>query len=521
MDSVSAPRRRPVRASRRYPSIGVRVEGGDQRRHLVPPPSLFEFDDNFGEAESSSSSTVSSLNPSDENQDESPFPSEYKFIAKSHSDKMLTGLNSLREIKQFCDVTLIVQGNEIPAHRCVLAAFSPYFKCSSHPGDVRTPTSPTSSHCSLLQAMFTTSLMEATKSHIPLQGLDYQVVRDLTEFAYSSEIQINKSNVQNLLSAANQLEVTEVRQACCRFMENHLDPSNSVGVHLFAEAYACPELQEKSKRYILRHFCEVVRNGEEFVSLPMEKLVELICSDDLEVDREETVMEAVQSWLKHDEEKRGENFEKVLEQVRLPLLSPYYLIDSVESMPVVQTNPKCRTLIEEAKVYHLLPERRRELQSARTKRRNNAGTIEVIVAVGGEDDKVVLRSVDCFDPTEVHSPSHGWRTLSCLPYALSKHGLVVSGKNMLFLAGGEYPDGTASSGFYRYDPVLDTWVELHSMTVPRSELGLAIVDGFVYAVGGWDGSHRLDSVERYDPTTNTWSFVTPLKMGMTSAAVVV
>ncbi len=31
-----------------------------------------------------------------------------------------------------------------------------------------------------------------------------------------------------------------------------------------------------------------------------------------------------------------------------------------------------------------------------------------------------------------------------------------------------------------------------------------MLDGYVYAVGGWDGRSRLDSVERYDPGTNTW-----------------
>ena len=66
----------------------------------------------------------------------------------------------------------------------------------------------------------------------------------------------------------------------------------------------------------------------------------------------------------------------------------------------------------------------------------------------------------------------------------------------------------------------------------RSELGLAMLDGCVYAVGGWEGTSRLDSVERclllvshvtvcrYDPDTNTWSDVPSLKMAVTSPAVV-
>lgn len=51
------------------------------------------------------------------------------------------------------------------------------------------------------------------------------------------------------------------------------------------------------------------------------------------------------------------------------------------------------------------------------------GTTEVIVTVGGEDDKVVLRSVEYLEPR-----TNEWKNLACLPFAVSKHGLVVSGE---------------------------------------------------------------------------------------------
>ena len=34
-----------------------------------------------------------------------------------------------------------------------------------------------------------------------------------------------------------------------------------------------------------------------------------------------------------------------------------------------------------------------------------------------------------------------------------------------------------------------------------------MLDGYVYAVGGWEGSARLDSVERYCQLNNSWSYV--------------
>ena len=50
-----------------------------------------------------------------------------------------------------------------------------------------------------------------------------------------------------------------VRDACCRFMLRHMDESNVIGVHCFAEAHACNELVAKSKDYILDTFVDVCR----------------------------------------------------------------------------------------------------------------------------------------------------------------------------------------------------------------------------------------------------------------------
>lgn len=47
-----------------------------------------------------------------------------------------------------------------------------------------------------------------------------------------------------------------------------------------------------------------------------------------------------------------------------------------------------------------------------------------------------------------------------------------------------------------------------------------MLDGFVYAVGGWEGNSRLDSVECYNPHTNSWQFTESFKMAVTSPAVV-
>ena len=74
---------------------------------------------------------------------------------------------------------------------------------------------------------------------------------------------------------------------------------------------------------------------------------------------------------------------------RLPLLTPYFIHDVVERTPAVSESPECRGLVEEARLYHLLPDRRSSVCCERTRARRSAGTLQVIVSVGGEDDKVI------------------------------------------------------------------------------------------------------------------------------------
>ncbi|KAF3846386.1 hypothetical protein F7725_003464 [Dissostichus mawsoni] len=383
---------------------------------------------------------------------------DYLFVEARHPNTVLQGLNSLRLSNAFCDVTLCCGGKEFPCHRIVLASFSSYF-----------------------QAMFSTDLIESKQERVAINGVEPQMIGMLVSYAYTSEVYISKANVQALLAAANLLDLMAVREACCRFMERQMDEMNCVGIHCFAEAHSCKVLEKRSMEYIHEQFSSVsqqVRNADQTFSVYM-----LIPG----------------AW--------------VLEHIRLSLISPYYLHDVIESLDVVKENQACQKLISEAKDYLLLKDRRGELYCPRARPRRSTGTAEVIVTVGG-DDKVVLRSVESFDPL-----TNQWKNLACLPFAVSKHGLVVS-DSTLYLAGGEFPDGSASREMWRYDPCFDSWMEMAPMNVARSELGLVMLDGFVYAVGGWEGGSRLDSVECYNPHTNSWQFTESVKMAVTSPAVV-
>ena len=57
----------------------------------------------------------------------------------------------------------------------------------------------------------------------------------------------------------------------------------------------------------------------------------------------------------------------------------------------------------------------------------------------------------------------------------------------------------------RYDPQKNTWTVMAPMSTRRKHLGCAVYNNMIYAVGGRDDCTELSSAERYNPATNTWS----------------
>lgn len=222
--------------------------------------------------------------------------------------------------------------------------------------------------------MFSGELAESRQDRVNINGVEAKMLELLINYAYTSEILISRANVQSLLSAANLLEVLPVRDACCHFMERNMDESNCIGIHCFAETHACSSLQQKAKLFTLQHF-ESVSYHEEFLGLCKTKLIEFISDDDLWVENEEKVFEAVLRWLEHNRQEQEPDFHEVLQHVRLPLCSPYFIYDCVEKHPVISQCSECKKLVEEAKMFHLLQDRRAELKTSRTRPRKAAGII--------------------------------------------------------------------------------------------------------------------------------------------------
>ncbi|XP_054269165.1 ring canal kelch homolog isoform X2 [Macrosteles quadrilineatus] len=405
----------------------------------------------------------------------------------NHAHRAFDVMKMMRKHNLLCDVRLVADAVEVPAHKMVLAACSPYF-----------------------HAMFT-SFEERDQERIVLQGVDPQALQLLIDYVYSSEVHVTEENVQVLLPAANLLQLTDVRDACCDFLQAQLHPTNCLGIRAFADLHGCIDLLSSSETYIEQHFPEVVE-CEEFLALSHSHVSKLICSDHLTVPSEEKVFECVISWVNHALDNRQQHLAELMEHVRFPLLPQDYLVQRVEEEPLLKANLKCKDYLIEALKYHLLKgEQKAHFKTPRTKPRQPVGLPKVLLVVGGQAPKAI-RSVECYDfSTET------WSSVAEMPGRRCRAGLVV-------LSGRVYAVG-GFNGSLRvrtvdvYDAVLDQWTVSAGMEARRSTLGVAVLNNMIYAVGGFDGSTGLNSAEVYDPRTQEWRMIASMSTRRSSVGV--
>lgn len=88
-------------------------------------------------------------------------------------------------------------------------------------------------------------------------------------------------------------------------------------------------------------------------------------------------------WVEHRVPDRQPDLPTILPHVRLPLLEREYLVSRVSSEPLIRQNEICRDLVDEAKDYLLLPDKRYQLSGTRTRPRKPTVTNEMMYAVGG------------------------------------------------------------------------------------------------------------------------------------------
>lgn len=415
------------------------------------------------------------------------------FIDSHRPASVLKGLCRLYENRELIDVTLTCGSREFKCHKSILAVSSPYF-----------------------MAMFSHDMLERRSNSVKLKDIDADTLERILEYIYSGEIHLTEGNVQNILSTSNIFQLDKLKYGCESFMMKHITKTNCIEVYFFAKAHACTDLAKKSREMICTFFTDLC-SLDEFLVLPTENLIEIIRDDELNVENEEEVYIACLSWLNYDLEERQDSIAKLMSNVRFALISPYYFCDHIETNPLLNSSPEVNIILQTVRNCHMLSNRMPELDLNYMTRKgmNRVHGVLVLANPYSEENHKKYNSMEMLLPNCGQQLIHVCR----LPQSLYMPGCAVTGQNQIYVAGGmirklnyrgSMQGDEVSNMLYQYNCSTKSWEIKTKLRHARAQFTFTVVDGNIYAVGGGSGGEMLSSVERYDPSSNQWSCVSPL-----------
>ena len=203
--------------------------------------------------------------------------------------------------------------------------------------------------------------------------------------------------------------------------------------------------------------------------------------------------------------------------VRLSSISDQYLYTKLMCHELVQANGECKEILMDEIRWRALYSGH---QISRQKPRTCLQTHEdAIIACGGLSPYERTRNL-----TVCHVPAtKTWNKLAPMLNRRFRHGLA-SCRGYVYAIGGKGEDSVYNS-VERYDPRTNSWGFVAPLPQRVTLMGAATLQGLLYVTGGIafsseHGGRRCDTAQRYNPSTNSWTVVAPLKRRKSSVCLV-
>ncbi|XP_060639005.2 kelch-like protein 33 [Anolis sagrei] len=370
--------------------------------------------------------------------------------------------------------------------------------------------------CEFFHGMFTSGMKESRQGDAPLctrfTSTDLSIV---ISFAYSGVLAGGWDYLFDAAQAALQYQVSGILDLCLNFFHHSLSPESSLDVLSFARAYGLHDLESTAENYVLRNFALVMETPK-FLDLPVNQLVDFLSSDALYILNELEAFKGAVRWLDADQDGRMDCAERVMRCIRFPLMS-------TREFKQVRTE---EMMASPGRLYNLMVESLASLPPGPSKMEQLPCRVrypkKVIVISGGD---LMAKNMATRSPTAdvwfSHSFRNGiglvkqveWRRLEDLPEGPRFRHAVAVKDNVMYIFGGKHYYGVRDTmcSVFKFDPLCQHWERLADMTSLRSYFPVVFLDGFFYALGGGSNDvYCLDSVECYEPKTNTWRSCEPL-----------
>ncbi|VDN29637.1 unnamed protein product [Dibothriocephalus latus] len=188
--------------------------------------------------------------------------------------RSLPELDDLRMAGKLTDLTIELQDNALlHAHRVVLASRVP-------------------SLCDTLCGTTTKGQTEVLK----WPKFSSEVATAFVDYIYRGQLKVNEANAVGLIMLSQELEIRQVEAWSVSFMACRLNSENIANNWALAQLLKSDMLSAACLNYMKWTF-EVTVASNLFIQLPSDALLSLLWADDLQVDSEETVLNAIGRWV--------------------------------------------------------------------------------------------------------------------------------------------------------------------------------------------------------------------------------
>ncbi|XP_073936406.1 BTB/POZ domain-containing protein 19 isoform X3 [Castor canadensis] len=198
-----------------------------------------------------------------------------ELIVHGQAAPFSTALRSLVNNPRYSDVCFVVgqERQEVFAHRCLLAC-----------------------RCNFFQRLLGTETGPRVPSPVVLSTVPAEAFLAVLEFLYTNSVTLHRHSVLEVLTAAVEYGLEELRELCLEFVMKVLDVELVCEALQVAVTFGLGPLEERCIAFIEVHSQEALRTRG-FLELSAPALLPLLRSDKLRVDEAELV-QAARNWAR-------------------------------------------------------------------------------------------------------------------------------------------------------------------------------------------------------------------------------
>ncbi|ELT99864.1 hypothetical protein CAPTEDRAFT_210851 [Capitella teleta] len=224
--------------------------------------------------------------------------------------QFLERLNEIREEQQLVDLVLFAGNQQINCHKAIMAAASPYF-----------------------EKVLTSDTKQTEEGEVRLTGHTGDTIHLIVDAIYGKQLQLGDDNVEEVLVASHQFELTECEDECIDFICSHVTCNNCVDFYLLAKTHDLDRLRCNVTDYLTKSKDKI----ENVHLLKAEDWIDILSAWDTNVTPD--LLSTILEWAKTD----ARHMDSLASVIQSAYLDPH-----PDYLPLIESN---KELLSKAGAY--------------------------------------------------------------------------------------------------------------------------------------------------------------------------